>query len=82
MEPLGISFSFDALVVVVYPMAVGAQDYAFFNFFVGFGKLSVRYELMYAAFFCTGVFVVKVHCCYMAVPACRALKRGFEDVPL
>ena len=63
-------------------MAVSAQDYAFFNLSVGFGKLSVRYELVDTAFFCTRVFVVKVHCCYMAVPACRALKRGFEDVPL
>ena len=67
---------------MVDSVAVGAQDYAFFNLFVGFGELSVGYELVDTAFFCTGVFVVKVHCCYMAVPACRALKRGFEDVPL
>jgi len=43
------TFSFEALVVVVDSVAVGAQDYAFFNLFVGFGKLSVGYELMYAA---------------------------------
>ena len=36
--PLGISFLFSPLVVVVDTVAVSTQDYALFNLFVGFGK--------------------------------------------
>ena len=60
LVPLGTSFSFDPFLMVVDSVAVSAQDYAFFNLFVGFGKLSVRYELVDTAFFCTRVFVMKV----------------------
>jgi hypothetical protein len=49
MQSCGTILHPKALVVVVDPVAVSAQDYAFFNLSVGFGKLSVRYELMYAA---------------------------------
>lgn len=58
--PLGISFLFSPLVVVMYTVAVSAQDYALFNLFVDFSEPPTLHQTVDISFFLAGIFMVEV----------------------
>jgi len=67
--------------VVVYAMAVCAQDYALLYFFHGGFETPIANKLVYAVCFVAGVYVVEIQRCCMVEPALSAVKRGLVRLP-
>lgn len=67
--------------MVVYAMAVGAQNYALLNFFQSLGVLAIADKLINAAQLSLRVYVVKIQRGWMVEPALGAVQRGFKCFP-